>query len=338
MPRELHFYAGHTDISALRQSMLRRRRQAFRTGTSANHLSQFRAYISFCLEFNLRDVNPTVDTVCLYVEHLAQRFRSPKSVSNYISGVRLLHKYLGVECPSLYSFELDLMLRALDITFMHLPNQRLPITTQILQQLCQLCDNIGPLGRVLRCAFLFGFFGLLRQSNLAPRRQGAFDPLRHTCRGDIVFHYPGLVIIQKWSKTNQRGGQPHLIPLPAIQGSPLCPVAAYTAMLEVAPTSHPNQPLLCTTGSRLPGRPLTTTWLGQSFAIMMDTLGYSHTRYSLHSLRRGGATTSYQAGVSFTEIQRHGGWSSNAFWDYIAPDSTVYAALPRQLATAASGQ
>ena len=318
--------------------MLRRRGHAFRPGTAANHLSQFRAYFAFCLEYNLRDINPSVDTVCLYVEHLAQRLQSPKSVTNYISGVRLLHKYMGVECPSLQSFELDLMLRALGITMLHVPNQCLPITTTILQQICQVCSALGPLGRVLKCAFLFGFFGLLRQSNLAPKHESSFDPHRHTCRGDVIFHHPGLVIIQKWSKTQQRGGQPHLIPLPTIVGSPLCPVAAYTAMLEIAPTHHRNQPLLCAPGSCEPGQPLTTTWLRQSFAIIMDTLGHDIAQYSLHSLRRGGATTSYQAGVAFTEIQRHGGWKSNAFWDYIAPTSTVYAALPRQLARATCGQ
>lgn len=314
--------------------MLHRRRQAFRPGTAANHRSQFRAYFAFCMEFNLQDVNPSVDTICMYVEHLAQRFRSPKAVGNYISGVRLLHKYLGVACPSLHCFELDLMLRALDLTLQHVPNQRHPVTPDILQQLCQMCDHLGPMGRALKCAYLFGFFGLLRQSNLAPKSQRAFDHHRHTCRGDILHQYPGIVLIQKWSKTSQRGGQPHLIPLPVIKNSPLCPVAAYTDMLEVAPTQHPNQPLLFTVGHRGSVHYLTTGSLRQSFSVMMDTLGHNTSVYSLHSLRRGGATTAYQAGVVFTEIQRHGGWKSSAFWDYITPDSAVHAALPHKLAGA----
>lgn len=315
--------------------MLQRRGQAFRPGTSANHISQFRAYLTFCTKFGLSDINPTVETVCLYVEYLAQRFRSPKSVNNYISGVRLLHKYIGVECASLYSFELDLMLRALDITLIHVPNQRLPLTYRILLQLCHICTGLGTTGLVLKCAYLFGFFGLLRQSNLAPNHQRAFDYRRHTCRGDVMFHYPGLVIIQKWSKTAQTGGTPHLIPLPAIPGSPLCPVAAYTDMLQVVPTRHDNDPLLYTVGGHRQLLPLTTRCLRSSFTIMMDSLGYNASRYSLHSLRRGGATAAYLAGVNYTQIKRHGAWKSDAFWTYIAPTATVHADLPHKLANAA---
>jgi hypothetical protein len=329
------FTAGTLDLPGLRQAMLRRRGQAFRPGTTANHISQFRMYISFCIQFKLRDVNPSVDVICLFVEYLAQRFRSPQSVRNYVSGVRLLHKYLGITCPSLYSFELDLMLRALDITLVHVPNQRLPLTPGILQQLCQICDGLGTLGRVVKCALLFGFFGLLRQSNLAPSLAHLFDPRRHTCRGDVLFHHPGIVIILKGSKTAQTGGQPHLIPLPAISNSPLCPVATYQAMLQVAPTRHPNDALLFTLSPAGQARLLTIPQLRQSFNIMMDTLGYHAPDFSLHSLRRGGASAAYQAGVDYTLIQRHGAWKSDAFWNYIAPTATVYACLPQKLAEAA---
>lgn len=164
-----------------------RRRQAFRPGTAANHISQFRSYIAFCTQFGLQDIDPSTETICIYVEYLAQRFQSPKSVHNYVSGVRLLHKYLGAPDANLYSFELDLMLRSLDITLRHTPKQRLPITWKILRQLCQVCDGLDTIGCVLKCALLFGFFGLLRQSNLAPRSPSLFDPTRHTCRGDLVF-------------------------------------------------------------------------------------------------------------------------------------------------------
>ena len=43
--------------------------------------------------------------VCLYAEHLTQCFQSPQSVRNYISGLRLLLKYLGIPCHTLHSFD-----------------------------------------------------------------------------------------------------------------------------------------------------------------------------------------------------------------------------------------
>ena len=169
---------------------------------------------------------------------------SPRAIRNYISGVRTLHKYVGAHCDALKSFELDLILRALDITMNHTPNQRIPVDRHMLTEICEVCDILLDIGCVLKVAFLFGFFGFLRQSNLAPRSASSFEPRRHTCRGDVMMRPPGLVILLKWSKTPQRGEDSHLIPLPAISGSPLCPYQAYKTMLSACPTSSPNDPLL----------------------------------------------------------------------------------------------
>lgn len=81
--------------------------------------------------------------------------------------------------------------------------------------------------------------------------------------------------------------------------------------------------------------PLTTGWLQRLFSIMMTELGYNAKLYSLHSLRRGGATTSYQAGVDYTLIKRQGTWASDALWSYISPLTTVASPLPLRLAQAA---
>ena len=148
--------------------MLQRKQHAFRPGTRANHQSQFMLYLVFCAKYQLQDVNPSTETICLYAEFLGQRFQSSRSVRNYISGVRLLHKYIGIDAPSLVSFDLELMLRALALTLTSISNQRLPISLSILRQLCTLCQNIREVGLANKCAILFGFYGLLHQSNLAP--------------------------------------------------------------------------------------------------------------------------------------------------------------------------
>lgn len=57
-----------------------------------------------------------------------------------------MHKLLGLEAPNVYSFELDLILRALDITMEHIPNRQLPMTEAILSQLCAHVTAWGPLG------------------------------------------------------------------------------------------------------------------------------------------------------------------------------------------------
>ena len=157
-------------------------KQAFAPGTYQNHIRQFKLYLMFCQHFHLQDIDPTPRTLCLYVEFLASTFCSPKAIRNYISAVRLLHKYLGAQATSFDCFEMKLMLRAIDNTLSHTLNQRLPITIDILQALCSTSDRISGSGLVLKFAFF------LRQSNLAPRSARSFDKRKHTCREDIIMN------------------------------------------------------------------------------------------------------------------------------------------------------
>ena len=140
---------------------------------------------------------------------------------NYISGVRLLHKLLGIEAPALHSFDLHLMLRATRLTMTTTAQQKLPVTPHILIKLCTACELLGDFGVILKCAILFGFFAFLRQSNLAPPQAKVFNPHKHTCRGDIIQRKTGLSIILKWTKTLPMGSSPQLIPLPAVPHCPL---------------------------------------------------------------------------------------------------------------------
>ncbi len=325
-------YFAVSDFHRLWHQTKCRQRNAFRPGTRGNHQAQFSLYIAFCLFYGVQDINPSVQVICMYVEFLTRTFTSPRSIRNYVSGVRLLHKYLGQTPASLYSFQLDLMLRALDITMFHTPLRRQPIDLDLLQKICDKCDVFGILGKVVKCAFIFGFFGFLRQSNLAPRTALGFDRRRHTCRGDVLPHSPGLVLLLKWTKTKQNGHSPSLIPLPDLHGHPLCPVACWLDMCRTIP-APPNAPLfvLKTTDSH---RILTIVQLGYILKQLIASLGLNPEHFSLHSLRRGGATSCYNAGVELNAIRHHGTWQSDAFWTYIVSDpgvSRVAQGLKRQI-------
>ena len=62
-----------------------------------------------------------------------------------------------------------------------------------------------------------GFFGMLRQNNLAPPSHSQFDRSRHTCRGDIIQAPPGLLVI-RWSKTHQTITSSQVLPIPSSTG------------------------------------------------------------------------------------------------------------------------
>lgn len=177
---------------------------------------------AFAYIFGLPDINPDTETLCLYIEFLAQNLKSPKSVANYLSAVKYFHKWLGEPLEVLEAFEVTLLLRACHLTMEHVPLQRRPLSPDLLRQMLSAAKAASSCFIVFRCAALFSFYGFLRMSNLTPRITSQFNPKKDTCRGDIFRAEPGLVILLKWTKTNQFGQNSELVPIPrACQRSPV---------------------------------------------------------------------------------------------------------------------
>ena len=321
------------DLQALQAAVRTMRRQAFRGGTHANHRRQIKLYTAFCNHYNLQDINPAADTVAMYIAYLTHRLSSAQSVANYVSGVRLLHKLVGVDAPALRAHDVHLMMRSVKLHLRRPEHRRLPFTPDHIDQLCGLCDVMGDVGTVMKVAILFGYYGMLRQSNLAPRSQRSFDHSRHTCRGDVMLQPPGIVILVKWAKTIQSFDRLPLIPIPALPGSPHDPVRAFSAMLTLRPTSSANDPLLMLPGRRPPRHIVTIDQLRRILIIMLECLFLDTRHYSLHSLRRAGATAAHAAGVKLLDIKRHGCWESDAVFRYITSSSVAESPVAAALAS-----
>ena len=170
----------------------------------------------------------------------------------------------------------------------------------------------------MKVALLFAYIGFLRQSNLAPRTVKSFDKRRHTKRRDVTFAPPGLVVTLPWSKTNQTGDRSVHIPLPILHNHSLCPVAAYSILQDKCPVRQ-SAPLL-SFHQRGALRIFTTSTLQSILQVMLAATNTPAGVFSFHALRRGGATAAYNAGVKVTQVQRHGSWASDTFWQYIAQD------------------
>ena len=78
----------------------------------------------------------------------------------------------------------------------------------------------------------------------------------------------------------------------------------------------PNQLLLTVTkGTTV--IPITAAMLARVLAVKLHSLGLGHVLYALHSLRRGGATAAYRAGIYQLDIKRHGMWICDGPMSYI---------------------
>jgi integrase len=328
----LYFISPALTKVQLLHAQQRRIKQAFRPGTQRNHDTQLKMYFQFCSTYNVSTLQPSQQDICLYLEFLARRFKSPQSVKNYLSAVTLYHKQKDISCEALSTFKVQCMIRSLDRTMHHVPNQKEPISLTMLHQLSQLTLHYGVWGEVLRCAFLFMFFAFLRQSNIAPRSRADYDPTRHTRRSDVTFTPSGLILDIKWTKTIQKRGHPVRIPLPRIPGSILCPTRAFRTMQLHVPATRTNTPLLVMKNTEGHVVMVTTHNLQQGLCKLVTALGLPPSTYTLHSFRRGGATLAFGAGIPLDLIKGHGTWDSNAVWEYIRTPSDTQSTVPATLA------
>ncbi len=174
-------------------------------------------YLAFCKKFSCRPLDPTLQTMLSYLEHLAVKMKSPKTVMNYWSAVKLLHTLNKCSISRADDIEIQLMIKSISITKRHVSTQKSALDKQHIIKIATVLDKQGESGLVIKTAVLIGFFGFLRASNLCPKDATSFDPTRNFQRKDVKVTAQGLVVTLKWSKTMQSALQQTTIPLPQAQ-------------------------------------------------------------------------------------------------------------------------
>ena len=149
----------------------------------------------------------------------------------------------------------------------------------------------------MRVALTFGFFGMLRQSNLAPPLPiHQVWQVKNTCRGDVIQAPPGLLFVIRWLITRQTVASSPVPPIPSVPGHPTNPVSAYHHLISTPLSSSPDHPLL----SYKHGRNqvvVTVPMLASAFSTTLRSLDLDPALYSLHRLWRGRATMAHRQGL-----------------------------------------
>jgi hypothetical protein len=305
-------------MKQLERDVRKTKKAAFATGTKCNLLTQWKAFLYFCLYFCLVPVPASVETVQLYIQFLSREFASVQSIKNYVNGVKLLHLYKAEVFPHIGSFNLNLMYRGLSRMKLHCVKQVLPITFNILLKMFAHIDCNCYIDVTVWCCFLLAFFMFARKSNMVPPSVFGFDNKKHLQRGDIKCNSFGLIVRIKWSKTIQFGERILSIPLTAIPGSVLCPVSAYINMCRMIPGTPSSPAFLIPQNDKF--ITLTYSTFTHHLKRLLNLAGINADSYSGHSFRRGGATAAFKAGVPGELIQLHGDWKSDAYLQYLNID------------------
>ena len=103
----------------------------FAESTKSSYRTHLRAYLRFCLYFNLDPVPATQMTLILYTAYLGRSLK-PASVSNYLNIVRILHLEAGLQNPMENNFALTNLKRGMARQLGTPPKQMLPFTVEML--------------------------------------------------------------------------------------------------------------------------------------------------------------------------------------------------------------
>ncbi len=304
-----------------------RKKFAFTPGTKSNRMAQIKMFKNFCTEFGQDSLNPSEETITAYIEFLAQRLKSARSIFNYISGVRSFLKYNRQPTKCLDSYHVDLLLRACKLTLNQPSRKKESVNFKEFRSICKACDALGAKGVLLKVSVTMCFYGMLRQSNICPRSSKSYQYNKNTSRDCISLQDPGLVISLPWTKTRQEGGLPLQVPLPGLLDPVVCPVRAYNKLLKLQPTKCPKQPLLAAKDGKSISCRLLARWFNQA----VELAGLSNKSLSLHSLRRSAASIMAHSGVNLAQIKTHADWQSDAFWQYISAQKPADSAVARAM-------
>ena len=215
---------------------------------------------------------------------------------------------------------LQLLLKGIRKQQCHPPARRLPVTGDILRDMCNLLHKqfFGPYWDPLcLAAITLAFYGFLRCGEFTTV-SNTFHPDVNLCRRDIqpfplTSKHAGYTLCLKTSKTDPfRQGVAISI---YYVGGPCCPVQPMTKFLRLRDTlcSHPLGPLF-----RLPnGKPLSRRCFTDMLQWLCSGVGQNSSHFTGHSLRIGAASTAARHQVPDHLIQVLGRWSSDCYKVYI---------------------
>ena len=293
----------------------RRQKHAVRPGTAANRKAAVKRYKAFAKYMGFGYKKPTPIQVCAYIERMVELGCAPGTIRNNIS---LIRSHLRLKSQNVRAFNSVLVtnaIRAVEMDIRHVKRQKDPVTPQILKSVIKQLSG-QPNAQMITLALILMFEAFLRQSNLLPRSVSLFDKTRHMTLGDVADNGKCVTINIKWSKTQQAFGDHQVVNLYAILGSPLCPVTAYRKALRVHPRPRPSAPLISFTD----GNPITLGYVKRVWGDALEAIKLSPKTYSLHSLRRGGASfCHFKQGAKLHDVKRHGGWRSDCVRAYLRP-------------------
>ena len=300
---------------------------AVRTRKTLN--SQARAFKEFAELADFRELPLTGDDLCFYVVWLwkFRGLKSPKSIKQYLSAVRTLHRRIGLDCvtPSRYG-PLEHLISGLKCQAQHKIRKSLPITPLILRNLLRsvpstpLCHTEKQTLTTFRALTLLLFQSMLRSSNMVPEDRHDYDARYVLKWSNVIKVDYGVEFHITISKNNQYGERVHVVPLAASPDPRFCPVRALTDLADMYGTEYivPSNPMFMIPTPSGRFVPLKKSEFVSWFRGRLTAMDLVAADYGVHSFRHGGIQAALLQEQKSTLVQLASDHSSEAILGYCA--------------------
>lgn len=306
-PRPLVAQPTHTDADLIISEATQARiRDGFAANTQRAYERQWKAFYAWCLAAGRRALPATEFTLADYVGHLCDHGRTPATIEQAIATIRTSHTIAGHKGePGTQQAKLALRQYRRERAERGQRNQREapPVTIDVLRAMIGVCDLSTTIGVRDRAMLVIGLALMGRRSELT-----------NLTLDDVREADEGIEILVRTSKTDKDSrGETVAIP----RGShPLTdPVAVWRDWVNVLADAGITSGRFLRSVDRHGkiGDSLSPDGVNarvRALAVKADVP--RAVEYTAHSLRAGGATVAYAAGIPISVIARHGRWKPDS--------------------------
>ena len=285
---------------------------AWAPNTKSTRNSQWRKYITFCVDNGLVSVPADPQTVSRFLVYLARSVKY-STINNYVSAINKLHEYYGHQGNFRDVFMVQLVLSGLKRRLGDTVLQKMPLTTTQLLHMYRLVSLDDDCAHAMWCGIVLSFRTLLRKSNIVPNTSN--DGGHVLTRKDVVFTKDGMLLRVSSSKTIQHGERVLEIPVLSIPGSPFCAVTFLKEHFARFPM--PGDSLLLYRSTAGSCKPILYRELLDFLKLLVRGIGLNPGDVGLHSLRRSGCAFLHSINIPLEDIKCVGDWKSLAVLSYL---------------------
>ena len=191
-------------------------------GTRMNHRTHKKWYREFCKFSHTKPFPVTEFKITKFATYLSDIMKTVQSIQAYCTTVCDENELRGYR-PVQKGLKYHRAIAGIRKKLQHQVRRAKPMTEEMLEKIEPLVDLNNQKETVIWVAMLGGFFMVLRKSNLVPLKR-VHDYVHNIVRSDVRYANGVMVVLVRWSKTDQCGEKLQETILVTNNHSAICPV------------------------------------------------------------------------------------------------------------------